>query len=356
MLPKTYKDVLGEETVARPGTAAGPASLPPIEDQRFALYKSTAGYRAIMNWYDEALATIECPFESRYVATRFGQTHMLVAGPPDGEPLLLIPGVAGCAPLWRRQLPAFAEHFRVYALDIVGQPGRSYPTPLSFDNDDYSNWLLDVLDGLGLKRAHLAGTSVGGWVALRFAIDAPERVNKIVMLSPTGISRAKFPLKIMLTRVFNRRKDANALENELTAKSVAKGGHGGSFGTFDRQLARLMALCTRHYRVDRSIDIYKQDTGKVSPYKALRVLRTLFWSEPRNVLRRFKAPALLILGEHEILYKPEQVVRRARKLMPHIRTDVIAGAGHAAIYDKPEAVNQRVVDYLRADHQTRNRQ
>jgi pimeloyl-ACP methyl ester carboxylesterase len=332
--------------------AAGPAfkralDLAPIEDDRFKLYKSTDGYRAIMSWYDEALKLIDCPFESCFVRTRFGHTHMLVAGPEDGEPLILIPGVAGCAPLWRRQLPAFAEHFRVYALDIVGQPGRSDPYPPSFLNRDYTDWLVDVLDGLQIDQAHFAGTSVGGWIVLRMGIDAPERVRKIVMLSPTGVSRAKLPVKIWLTKVLNKRKDANALEEDLTAKSVSSKSPGGSFGTFDRQLARLMALCTRHYRVDRSVGIYDEATSRVNIWQGLKVLRKFFLSEPKSLLRQFKVPALLVFGEHEVLYDPWQVSRRARKLMPQLETDVIRGAGHAAIYDKPEEVNVRVVDYLR---------
>lgn len=329
------------------------ADLPPIADPRLHLYKSAEGYRAIMDWYDDALKTIDCEFESRFVRTRFGHTHMLVAGPEDGEPLILVPGVAGCAPLWRRQLPAFSRHFRVYALDIVGQPGRSDPNPPSFLNDDYTDWLCDVLDGLQIERAHFAGTSVGGWVVLKMGIVAPQRVRKIVMLSPTGVSSAKLPVRIWVTRVLNKRKDANALEDDLTAKSVASKSPGGSFGTFDRQLARLMALCTRHYRVDRSVGIYDAETQRVHVPTGLRVLRRFFLSEPRSVLKRFSPPGLLVFGEHEVLYDPHKVSRRARKLIPHLETDVIAGAGHAAIYDRPDEVNARVIDYLQADGSAR---
>ncbi len=317
-----------------------------IEDQKFALYKSTAGYQAIMSWYDEALKLIDCPIESRFVKTRFGHTHMLVAGPENAEPLVLVPGVAGCAPLWRKQIPQFAEHFRVYALDIVGQPGRSDPNPPSFLNNDYSDWLCDVLDGLHIDRAHFAGTSVGGWIVLKLGIHAPGRVRKVVMLSPTGISRAKLPVKIWLTKVLNKSKNSNELADDLTAKSVSSKSPGGSFGTFDRQLARLMALCTRHYRVDRSVGVYDENSQKVDLLKGLNVLRKFFLSEPKKILRRFESPGLLVFGQHEVLYKPHQVAKRAKKLMPQLATEVIAGAGHAAIYDKPEEANRVVINFL----------
>ncbi|MGI9344210.1 MAG: alpha/beta fold hydrolase [Gammaproteobacteria bacterium] len=316
------------------------------ESKHSKMYKTAEGRKAILDWYDDVVAKIDTDLASEYVETRFGSTHMLVAGPVDGTPLFLVPGIAGCAPLWRRQLPEFAKHFRVYALDIVGQPGKSDPVTPSFLGNDFSTWMVDVLDGLGIDKAHFAGTSVGGWMVLKLGIHAPERIEKIVMLSPTGVSRAKLPIKIWVTKFLNKRKDANALQDDLTAKSVTNRSPGRSFGTFDRQLAKLMALCTRHYRVDRSMGIYDERTRKVDFFKGMQVLRKFFLSEPKKVLRQFNVPALLVFGEHEMLYDPNKVSKRARKIMPELNTDIIEGAGHAAIYDKPKEVNAVVVNYL----------
>ena len=315
---------------------------------RMKLYKSVNGFEAVMGWYGDVTAMIDADVDSKYVATRFGRTHMLVAGPKDAPPLLLIPGISGCAPLWRRQIPEFAKNFRVYALDIVGQPGKSDPITPSYLNDDFSLWLIDVLDSLKIDRAHVAGTSVGGWMALRFGIFAPERINKIVMLSPTGLSAARFPANIWITKYLNKRKDANSLQDDLTAKSITNQSPGRSFGTFDRQLAKLMALCTRHYRVDRSMGIYNETTQKIEFITSMKVLRKFFFSEPRSYLKNFNFPALLVFGEHEMLYNPTKVAKRAKMIIPGLQTDIIAGAGHAAIYDKPDEVNIKVIDFLKS--------
>ena len=310
---------------------------------RLKLYKSEEGHEAIMNWYEDVVSKIDVEIDSKYVNTRFGRTHMLVAGPKDGQPLFLVPGVAGCAPIWRKQLPEFAKHFRVYALDIVGQPGRSDPNTPSFLDDQFSEWLVDVLDAMNIQRAHFAGTSVGGWIVMRFGIHSPERVNKIVMLGPTGLCRAQLPFKIWVTKYLNKRKNADALEEDLTAKSVTNRAPGE---TFDRQLARLMALCTRHYRVDRSMGIYNEETGKTDFWKGMRVMKKFFMAERKSYLTRFKVPGLLVFGEHEMLFNPHKVAKRAAKLMPSLETEIISGAGHAAIYDKPEAANERILKYL----------
>jgi pimeloyl-ACP methyl ester carboxylesterase len=321
-----------------------PMSVPPD----LKLYRSTAGYQAIMAWYEDALGKIDAPVESVYVQTRFGRTHMLACGPLDAPAVFLIPGVAGCAPLWRRQYAALAQHFRVYGLDIPGQPGRSDPNPPSFLNDDYVHWLVDVLNGLGISRAHFAGVSVGAWIGMRMGVTAPERVIGVAMLGPTGLSHARLPWRIWLTRVMRKSKDADVLQEDLTAKSVTSKSPGGSFGTFDRTLARAMALCTRHYRIDRSLGIYDERTGRVDKWKGLKVLRRFFLSEPAALLRRFSGvPGLLVFGEFEILYNPHKVSRRARRLMGDLQVEIVSGAGHAAVYDRPEEVNQILVGFFR---------
>ena len=311
------------------------------------LYKSPEGHRVIMAWYDSVVEQIECPYESLYVNTRFGRTHILAAGEPSAPPLFLIPGIAGCAPLWRRQLKDFGQHFRVYALDIPGQPGLSDPIPPSFLNRDFVDWIIDVLDDLGLERAHFAGVSVGAWIAMRMGIDAPERTGRVVMLGPTGIARAKLPVKIWVTKVMQKGKNADVLQDDLTAKSVQPKNPGGTFGTFDRQLARAMALCTRHYRVDLSLGIYNQETRRINVWQGLKVLRKFFLPEPRDVLGRFAVPGMVVFGQHEVLYRPHEVGRKAREVMGDIRVEIVPDAGHAAIYDRPEAVNRLFVEFLK---------
>jgi len=313
---------------------------------KLSLYKTEQGFNEIMAWYEGLVEKIEIPFDSQFVDTRFGRTHMLVCGEEDAPPLVLVQAAAGSAPLWRNQLTDFSKHFRVYALDTVGQPGLSDPNPPSYLNQDYVHWLTDVLDGLELPKAHFVGISAGGWQVMQMGIHAPDRVEKMVMLSPMGVSHARLPIKIWLTKVLNKRKDADALEKDLTAKSISSKSPGGSFGTFDRQLARAMALCTRHFRLDRSLGVYKDDSPKVDLFKALKVLRKFFLSEPKVLLKKMTSPALVIFGEHEVLYNPYKVAKRAEALMPNVEAEVVTGAGHAVVYDKPEIANKMIIDYL----------
>lgn len=313
------------------------------------LYKSLLGYQNIMSWYEQLKNDIEVDHESLFVPTRFGQTHAIAAGDIKAKPVLLIPGIAGCAPLWRHQINDLSKHFRVLALDIVGQPGKSEPNPLSVFNDDYSNWLQDVVENLGLHKPHCIGVSAGATTAMDVAILKPELIDRVVMCGPTGLARARLPFHQWFSVAMAKKKDADVLEGELTASSVSKPRSGKTFGSFDRQLARGMALCTRFYRVDKSLGIYNEETSRISFLKGVRVIGKFFFTVEKKRLIRFKNRGLLIFGEHEILYNPKKIEKQIQKLIPTMEVEIINNAGHAAIYDQPDLVNKKVISFLRSE-------
>ena len=107
-----------------------------------------------------------------------------------------------------------------------------------------------------------------------------------------------------------------------------------------------MALATKHYRVDRSLGVYDERTGRVNFLAGMRVLRRFFWPMPDAELRMFRPPGLVILGEHETLYDPQAVADRVRRLTPNLETRIIPGVGHTVLYDRPEEVNQLIGDFL----------
>ena len=309
------------------------------------LYKSEEGYKKMMSWYNRVQEEISVDHESVFADTRFGKTHIILAGKENLKSILLIPGVAGCAPLWRHQINAFSEHFRVLAIDIVGQPGKSAANPPSVFNDDFTDWLEDIIHSLNLDRPHIVGVSTGGTTAMDMAISKPDLIDKTVMCGPTGLARARLPFRQWLLTA--RKKNTDALSDDLTASSFSKPRSGETFGSFDRQLARGMALGTKHYRVDKSLGVYSEKSSRVDFIKALKVIGKFFFSVDKKRLKSFRNKGLLIFGEFEVLYNPWKISKRLEKLIPSLQIEIIKDAGHAAIYDQPEAVNKVVIDFLK---------
>lgn len=311
----------------------------------FSLYKSEEGYKKMMSWYNRVQDEISVDHESIFADTRFGKTHIILAGKNNQKSILLIPGVAGCAPLWRHQINAFSDHFRVLAIDIVGQPGKSAANPPSVFNDDFTDWLEDIIHSLNLDKPHIIGVSTGGTTAMDMAIRKPDLIDKTVMCGPTGLARARLPFRQWLLTA--RKKNTDALSDDLTASSFSKPRSGETFGSFDRQLARGMALGTKHYRVDKSLGVYSEKSSRVDFIKALKVIGKFFFSVDKKRLKSFRNKGLLIFGEFEVLYNPWKISKRLEKLIPSLQIEIIKDAGHAAIYDQPEAVNKVVIDFLK---------
>lgn len=305
------------------------------------LYKTEAGYREIMAWYDDALSRVPIPTESRYVRTRFGDTHMLVAGAPDAPPLVLVQGYGAAAPLWKKQLADFAAHYRVYALDTPGQPGRSAQTPITVFGSSYAEWMVDVLDGLGLESAHVAGVCLGGWITLKLAAYAPERVRKAVLLAPVGLARFKIYWRSgvpLILQPGSERAGERLLRMAFTPP--------GSGLTFDRDVARALLLVIKHYNVGAAAGMQKDKQGAAELINGVRAAKQFVMPEPDHELAKLTAPTLLLVGEHEAIYNPHAAVRRARRAIPNVIAEIVPNTGHAAMYDRPEYVNPRVLRFL----------
>jgi pimeloyl-ACP methyl ester carboxylesterase len=309
------------------------------------LYKTQAGHTAMMAWYDKALAALPVPHQSRYIETRQGRTHVLIMGEMDKPPLVMIQGFGASAPLWKKQFPDLAAHYRLYALDVPGHPGRSEPRVLSLLDDSYAEWLVNAMDALGVKRAHLVGVCLGGWIAMKAAAYAPERVDKLVLLSPVGLAPFKVFVRSGVPLILNFGRDTEAAGERLLRMAFTPP---GSNLTFDRDLARALTLVIKHYNISAIAGFDGQRPTGRDMLTALRTLGKFVRAEPDAALRRIAAPTLLLVGEYEAIYNPNAALRRAQRAIPNLSAEIVPGTGHATIYDRPDYVNPKILAFLSA--------
>jgi 2-hydroxy-6-oxonona-2,4-dienedioate hydrolase len=295
-----------------------------------ALFKSPQGYQAMMAWYDAALERLSVPYQSFTIPTRLGETHLVAVGARDAPPLVLVQGLGGNAMLWEPQLAALARNFRTYALDVVGQTGKSAPTRPSPSDDSYSQWLVNVLDALDIERANIVGLSFGGRLVIRLAAFAPQRMHKVALLSSIGIARLNLGVtRRMLPIGVNLRRPSDAQIRELVQVILAVPGK-----PMDERLVEAMVLLLKQHRMATNLR------------QVVNGMRLLF-PVPAAELRRVVAPTLLLMGQYEALFRPQAVVARARKLLPNLAAaEIVPDAGHTMNYDRPDFVNARLLEFL----------
>ncbi|GIP40186.1 carboxylesterase YbfK [Paenibacillus sp. J31TS4] len=273
--------------------------------------------------YDTTLKLWPVPYEERMVATRFGETHLVTAGQEDAPPLVLLHGMTFSATMWYPNIEAFASRYRVYALDTLGDMGKGRMTRLIKSRQDAAEWLVDVMDGLGLSSAVVAGHSMGGWLAMNAALHAPDRVRRMVLFAPAaGIGRItpKFLFKVYPAVLFPNEK---RIQREVE-----------------------WFLSPSYQPDERADTVIRQ--FKVSGINCIPQMRLAPSVFKDDVLQRLTMKTLLLVGDQEVIYNPHRMLERASRLMPDVRTGLIPRAGHGLTIEQAELVNEAVLDFLQA--------
>jgi pimeloyl-ACP methyl ester carboxylesterase len=268
------------------------------------------------NAYERALSAWPVPYHCIFVPTRFGETHVLSCGDPDAPPLVLLPGNFSSAVSWRHNIASLSQSLHVLAVDVPGEPGRSAMERAPATREDYALWLLDVLDGLNLPAASLAGISKGGFLAANFALRFPARVRKLALLCP-GLPLAQPTLQWLIrgAPMVLRPTPSTVgwfLDGASTRKDVSD----------PAREAFVAGMTSLHLKAVPPPDM---DLAE---------------------LKQLSMPVLLLIGQHEILYSTQAAIRRARQTIPNLQAEIIPGAGHFIHSDQPDEVNRFILEFL----------
>lgn len=162
------------------------------------IYKSPAGRDKILNRYDRVLSQWPVPCEYINIPTRYGNTFVIASGEASFPPMVLIHGTASNSATWAHDVIEYSKYFRVYAVDIPGEPGKSDETRFGWNGPFFTEWLDDALNGLNVDKVVLVGMSLGGWAVLQYTTINPGRVERVVSICPSGICPARLSVVFRL--------------------------------------------------------------------------------------------------------------------------------------------------------------
>ncbi len=127
-------------------------------------------------------------FEDRYISVGGVRTRYWQAG-SEGSPVILLHGIGCSAFEWHANITALAARHRVYAVDFLGYGLTEKPSEETYTVPRLAQFVLDFLSANAIHRAHFAGFSLGGRIALECALVAPERVSSMMLVAPAGMAR-----------------------------------------------------------------------------------------------------------------------------------------------------------------------
>ena len=268
--------------------------------------------------FDAVLARWPVAVESVDVPGPYGTTRVQVCGPRDGAPLVLLHGGGGNSTGWFANVAELSREHRVYAVDQLGSPGRSVPAgqPLT-DVDDLLAWLGAVLDQLGVGSAHLCGHSYGGWLALTFALRAPQRVRSLALLDPTDCFARMAPRYLLHAVPLLARPSPARL------RAFYRWETGGA--AFDSTWLTLAELGTRF------------PTSKIIMPRR---------PDP-EALRASTTPTLIVLAGQTKVHDLRKVAANAASLLPGATISTLPDASHHTLPSvTPEPLNTLLQEFL----------
>ncbi len=254
------------------------------------IYKSSDGARLVQERYSKFLSRWPVANQQLRVPTRAGETFIVACGDEHAPPLLLLHGAAANSAMWMGDVITWAAHFRVYAVDVIGEPGFSAPSRPPLASEAHALWLDDVLRALSLTRVSIVGVSLGGWLALDYATRRPGRVESLVVLCPGGVAPNKisilfkvFPL--LMLGPWGRRKAREMILGPAPAK-VSPG---------VQHFIDFMTLIHEHFRPRRvKLPVFTDDA-----------------------LKRLTMPLLAIIGGKDVLFDSAETKRRLERDVAH---------------------------------------
>jgi len=180
-------------------------------EEKVSIYVTPQVQKQMMAIYDAKMAQWPTPFETRYVETAYGKVHVIISGPENAPPILLLNAGQMAGWSWMTNVGELNEKYRTYAIDTIGEPGKSQLSEITHfpqNGMEWSDLLANITDELGVEKAFVVGASNGGFLALNYAIHYPERIEKIALLGAMGLTPSTnenilritysqmFPLKI----------------------------------------------------------------------------------------------------------------------------------------------------------------
>lgn len=288
------------------------------------VYRNARSKAQILSTYDALVVAWGIHTEEMDIATAYGTTHVIACGEKSLPPLILFHGVADDAALmWLYNAKGLAAHFRLYAIDTMGGPGKSCPNAGYNEQFDDVRWIDEVLAGLEVPdTVCTAGVSNGAYLAQLYALHRPERVRRAVCMAasvPTeDFGSMKTMMKIFLPEaLFPTRGNAVKLLEKLCGKNKsAFTGNPLLLAHFHALLKGYNNMAMRHH--------------KLIPFTGAQI-------------DAIRPKCLYLVGEED----PFAKLGDKEALTRHGMNAVFCpGVGHGINHEIPEEINGQIVAYL----------
>ena len=255
------------------------------------LFKSELGKKEILSLYDQKLKELNIEYQSLYVDTRFGKTHVLITGKPSNPPLVIVHGSNACAPISLESYPNLSSKYQVFAIDVLAQPNRSDETRLSMKDASYGIWMNEVLDELKINNVVLLGFSFGGLIILKTLIYNASKIKEVFLASPAYIVNGN-PIKAIF-KIFIPMKLYMVTENMKYVEKFLS----ALFTERDEFGIKFLSKAFKYFKMD---------------FTPIPIIKT-------NEAQKITTPIHLIAAKYDLIFPGAKMISRSKKIFPSLK-------------------------------------
>jgi pimeloyl-ACP methyl ester carboxylesterase len=254
-------------------------------------------------------------------------------GEGELEPIVFVHGLGGQWQNFLENLPRAAQERRVIALDL---PGFGC-TPMPRDGitiSGYGRCVDSLCEKLSLGRVDMVGNSMGGYVAAEVAIQFPERIDQLILVSAAGITSADIAHRPILT--------AGRIATAMVSYGAARHRHIASRPKSRHMALALVARYPSLLRADLAFEGFFKGAGKAGFDAALRACLDYDF---RDRVPDIRQPTLIVWGEKDSII-PVRDAAEFERLIPDSRKVVMTDTGHIPMAERPQAFNDVMMEFL----------
>ncbi|PZR19894.1 MAG: alpha/beta hydrolase [Flavobacterium psychrophilum] len=290
------------------------------EKSNSALFKNRKEEQKYLAAYNNSLKLWPAPYTEKDIPTTFGTAHVIISGPANAEPLVLLHGMDATSAMWYPNIKDYSRNYRVYAIDYIMEVGKSVlKENKNLSHDEIVQFYDEIFNALKLNNINLVGTSRGGWISTLYTIHHKERIKKLALLAPVQT----FKMISMDPNLINAANFKIAPSKKRLKKLI------NDFSLYpekvDPALRNQMYLGNKYSKT-------KLDLLSMTPFSD-------------DELKSLDLPVLVLVGDHDILNSID-IIEIAGEKIPDSHGAVIESAGHFLTIDRTEDVDKRVLDFL----------
>ncbi|MFI7530749.1 alpha/beta fold hydrolase [Nocardia salmonicida] len=267
--------------------------------------------------YVDGMALLPKPDAMAAISTSFGLVRAYRFGPGGDIPVVLLSGRQASTPMWRSNLASLAEHRTVWSVDSIGEPGASTQRRELTDGADQAAWVAETIAGLGVRRAHLLGVSIGANLAVQTALHRPECTASITLLDPAD-TFASLSWKMIVVSL------------------------GSAIPMMPASLRnKLLSWISGGVPVDESVPEGRLIASGMKDYRGAQPLPA---RPTEDQLRALTVPTLALFAGRSIVHDSAEAAATAR-LIPGAQVEVWPDASHAINGEYPERIARRFAEF-----------